>query len=246
MFTHISNFRHPEKNNLINENLFFEIILGIVNRQDKQHHLSQGSIKRRLKVAIEKLNHQTLDTRLQGISELENLAIYYREYNWEIMDILTAFVRKNSVNKAHQEVNSLSSPKIQPDIQASLQVITRTNTQKPINSEQLDLSYTDLRGANLCGANLTGANLYQVNLSGVNLAGANLSGAILSAANLSEANLIGANLSEAIISAANLSQANLAKANLVKANFYLANLSQTNLQDAMLDGANFREAKFSG
>ncbi|MBD2496620.1 pentapeptide repeat-containing protein [Nostoc sp. FACHB-280] len=246
MLTYIGNFNHPEKNHAINENLFFDIILGIINRQDKQQHTSQRSIKKRLRMAVDKLHHQKLDVRLQGIAELEKLANYHGQENWEIMEVLTAFVRQNSLYKTHQEVKSQSSPNIHPDIQASLKVLTKTDTQKSLASEQLDLSYTDLRGANLSGGNLAGVNLYQANLSGVNLAGANLSGAILCAANLSQANLAGANLSEAIISSANLSGANLAKANLVKANFYLANLSQTNLQDAILDGANFREAKFSG
>ncbi|AFY42739.1 pentapeptide repeat-containing protein [Nostoc sp. PCC 7107] len=238
MFTYINNFRHQEKKYSINKNLFLYIILGIVYGQDKQHHISPGSVKKCLSVAREKLHHEIGDIRLQGILELERLATYHRPHHGEIIELLAAFVRKSSSQKTNKE--------IYPDIQAALNVITRIDTHKYLASAQIDLSYTDLRGANLSGANLAGANLYQVNLSGVNLAGANLSGAILSAANLSEANLVGTNLSEAILSAANLSQANLAKANLVKANFYLANLSQTNLQDAILDKANFREAKFSG
>ncbi|MBD2488289.1 pentapeptide repeat-containing protein [Aulosira sp. FACHB-615] len=246
MFTYISKFKHPAKNIAVNKNLLIDIFLGIIKRHDKQQHTSQKSCKKSLRVAVEKLHHQILDIRLQGIAELGALANYHKQDNWEIMEFLTAFVRQNSDYKTNQEVKSQSSPKIAPDIQAALQVITTTYTPKSLASEQLDLSYTDLRGANLSGGNLAGVNLYQANLSGVNLAGANLSGAILCAANLSQANLVGANLTEAIISAANLVGANLAQANLVKANFYLANLSETNLQDAILEGANFREAKFSG
>ncbi|OCQ91215.1 hypothetical protein BCD64_24710 [Nostoc sp. MBR 210] len=246
MFTRISIFKHPAKNITVNKNLFIDIILGIIKCQDKQQHTSQKSFRKRLQVAVEKLHHQTLDIRLQGITELEKLANYHGQENWEIMEVITAFVRQNSLYRTNQEVKSQSSSKIHPDIQAALQILTKTDTPKSLASEQLDLSYTDLRGANLSSGNLAGVNLYQANLSGVNMAGANLSGAILCAANLSQANLVGANLAEAIISAANLSGANLAKANLTKANFYLANLSQTNLQDAILEGANFREAKFSG
>ncbi|WP_062289150.1 pentapeptide repeat-containing protein [Nostoc piscinale] len=246
MFTNPNIFNHQAKNIAVNKNLFLNIILGIINRQDKQQHTSQKSFKKRLKLAVEKLHHKTLDIRLQGITELGELANYHGQENWEIIELLTAFVRQNSLYTTNPEVKNQLSTKIHPDIQAALQVLTKTDTPKSLASEQLDLSYTDLRGANLSGGNLVGVNLYQANLSGVNLAGANLSGAILCAANLSQANLVGANLKEAIISAANLSGANLAKANLVKVNFYLANLSQTNLQDAILEGANFREAKFSG
>ncbi|MCC5634822.1 pentapeptide repeat-containing protein [Nostoc sp. CHAB 5844] len=221
------------------------LILWIVDSQEKQHYVSQTSIKKRLMMAVTQLHHQTVDRRLKAILELEKLATSHCQYNWEIIEILTAFVRKTAPHKTYEECKAISVFMINPEIQASLRVISRSGPQKSSEFAQIDLSYTDLRGTNLSEANFAGANLYQANLSGVNLAGANLTGAILSAANLSETNLAGANLSDAIISAANLSKANLVKANLSRANFYLANLEQANLQDAMLDGANLREAKFS-
>lgn len=241
----INAFNTAEKHSS-KKNLLLNIILGVVFRQQKQHDISSARMKERLMMAVEKLHHQTVDQRLEGVLELEKLANLSCKYNWEIIEILTAFVRKNAPLKMHEPAEAIPVFKIYPDIQAALSVISTKDRQHYSESEQIDLSYTDLSGANLNEANLAGANLYHANLSGVNLAGANLTGAILSAANLSRANLAGANLANAIISAANLSQANLAKANLLRANFYLANLYQANLQNAILDGANLREAKLSG
>lgn len=243
MLINLINACNPAKKPSINNNVFYKIILRVVYSQENKLHLAQLGIKSYLMIAVEALHHPKLDKRLEGILELEKLAKAYPQYNWEIMEILTEFVRKHA---PHITQENISSIKINADIQASLSVISRRDTEKYLESEPIDLSYTDLRGTNLSEANLAGANLYQVNLSGVNLAGANLSGTILSAANLSEANLAGANLSGAILSAANLSKTNLTKANLSRANLYLANLYQTNLQDAILDKANLRETKFSG
>jgi len=229
-----------------NRNLFINIILGIVYNKEKQPYASQASIKKHLMMAVEQLHHQTVEKRLAGILELEKLAISHCQYTWEIIEILTAFVREHAPHKMYEEGKASPGCKNNSDIQAALDVISKINNKKYSESEQIDLSYTDLRNINLSEANLAGANLYQVNLSGANLAGANLTGTILSATNLTEANLAGANLSGAIISAANLSKANLAKANLSRANLYLANLYEANLQDAIFDKANLREAKFSG
>ncbi|MBE9006446.1 pentapeptide repeat-containing protein [Fortiea sp. LEGE XX443] len=236
MFAHILNACNPVITHSINSNVILYVIHEIVYSQEKKH----------LMMAVQQLHSPTIDTRLEGIIKLENLGKTHPKYTWEIIEILTTFVRINSPCKTYEEVKDIVSLKIHPDIQASLSVISRSDSQQYVEYKQIDLSHTDLRKTNLCEANLAGANLYQVNLSGANLSGANLSGAILSAANLSEANLASANLSGAILSAANLSEANLSKANLMKANLYLANLSQANLQDAIFDGANLREVKFSG
>ena len=247
MFTDIINACNPAKKHSIKGNLLLTGFSWIMYRQEKKQHIFPPTyLKRRLMMAVEHLHYQTVDQRLEGIIELEKLAKAHPQSNWEIVEILTAFVRKNAPHNTQAEVTAMPSIKIHPDIQASLNFIGRRDTQQYLESEQIDLSYTDLRGINLNQMNLAGANLYQVNLSGANLTGANLAGAILSAANLSGANLTGANLAGAILSAANLSGANLTEANLISANFYLANLSQANLQDVIVDGANFREAKFSG
>ncbi|MBD2445841.1 pentapeptide repeat-containing protein [Nostoc sp. FACHB-152] len=243
MLTHLLNAYNIAKKHSNDKIIFKKIFPGIGYISDKKQRLE---LTKRLSIASAYLEHQIIDERVIGIYKLEQIIQEYPQYQQEVVKLLTAFVRQNAPHIAQKEVKSMPSSKIDPDIQAVLSMIRKLDTQKCLENEQIDLSYTDLQGANLSAANLAASNLYQVNLSGANLSGANLSGAILSAANLVGANLSGANLSGAILSAANLSEANLSKANLIRANLYLANLQQANLQEANFEQANLREAKFSG
>ncbi|MBH8553788.1 pentapeptide repeat-containing protein [Nostocaceae cyanobacterium CENA357] len=234
-----------KRHSIINQLPFINIIPQIVFNQDKTRNLSHRALQQCLRLAIEHLNHPTIENRLVAIYDLEKFAHDYPQHHWKIIAILTNFVRNNAPVVIPEESTSQPSLTICTDIQLALTVIGRREVQKELENEQIDLSHTDLRGVNLNQANLELTNFYQVNLSGANLSGANLSGAILSAANLSEANLSGANLSGAILSAANLSGANLSGANLSKSNLYLANLCEAIIYETKLDGANLREAQFS-
>lgn len=193
----------------------------------------------------EMLSNNTIETSLAVINDLEQIAQNHPQYHWIIMNILTNFVRKNTIHVSQEEAINNLSVKVRADIQAALTVIARRDVNKDPENEQLDLSHTDIRGVNLNRANLQQTNLYQANLAGANLTEANLAGAILSAANLEGANLYLANLEGAILSAANLKRANLYLANLHYASLYLADLHGAILNDAILDGANLREAKLS-
>ncbi|MBG1266555.1 pentapeptide repeat-containing protein [Nostoc sp. WHI] len=212
--------------------------------QEKVKQAQYQLPKQRLRIAIEQLENNKIETSLAVINDLEQIAHNHPHYHWIIMDILTTFVRENASHRPQQEVMSNRSAKVRVDIQAALSVIAKRDANKDPKNEQIDLSYADIRGANLNGANLKQTNLYQANLAGANLSEANLAGAILSAANLERANLYLANLEGAILSAANLKGANLSGANLHRANLYLADLHGAILTDAILDGANLREAKF--
>jgi uncharacterized protein YjbI with pentapeptide repeats len=159
-----------------------------------------------------KLGGKNIETSLDIIYNLEQIAKNDPQQYWEIMEMLTIFVRYNAPYTPQDKSKSNFKTKIRTDIQAALTVIARRDVKKDQENQILDLSNTDMRGVNLDGANLAGVNLYQVNLAKANLKNANLSGTILSAANLSEANLSGANLAGAILNAANLSRANLHQA----------------------------------
>lgn len=195
----------------------------------------------RLKTVIRALQHQTMETRLNAVYELERIAHNYPQYHCLIMEVICNFI--------HHHASRISSSRLEDCstllIQAALDVIAKRNVRYDSENQQLDLSSIDLRGVNLRGSNLEGANLYRVNLSDANLSQANLCGTILTAADLSGANLAGANLSGSILSAANLTGANLAGANLHGANLYLANLREVILHEVILNGANLREVKFT-
>ncbi|MBW4457928.1 MAG: pentapeptide repeat-containing protein [Nostoc indistinguendum CM1-VF10] len=233
-------------NILLTSNSFLKkIVFQVHFIQQKFNFTRYYSPKERLRVAIEQLANNTIETNLAVIDDLEQISHEYQQYQWLTIDILTAFVRANSPCMPQEKITSNSTVKIRTDIQAALTVIARRNTNKDLENEQIDLSHTDMRGVNLKGANLEQANLYQVNLSGANLRKANLAGAILSAANLEGADLTGANLKGAILSAANLKGANLSGTSLHQANLYLARLYEAILDGVILNGANLREAKFS-
>ncbi|MEH2136966.1 pentapeptide repeat-containing protein [Nostoc sp.] len=246
MLTVIINFFHPIKNILsINNAQLSKVCLRIDTLQERISKTRHKSPKERLRIAIEQLGNNTIETSLTVINDLEQIAQNHPQYHWIIMNILINFLRENTLYLSQEEVTSNLSLKVRTDIQAALTVIARRDVNKDPENEQLDLSHIDMRGVNLYGANLQQINLYQANLVGANLTEANLAGSILSAANLEGANLYLANLEGAILSAANLKGANLKGANLHYASLYLADLHGAILDDAILDGANLREAKLS-
>jgi uncharacterized protein YjbI with pentapeptide repeats len=246
MLTVIINFFHPVKNiSSINNSQLSKIRPRIDTFPEKISKTQHKSQKERLRIAIEQLRNNTIETSLTVINDLEQIAQNHPQYHWVIMNILSNFVRENTLDISQEEVTSNLSIKVRADIQAALTVIARRDVNKDPENEQLDLSHINIRGVNLNGANLQQINLYQANLAGANLTEANLAGAILSAANLEGANLYLANLQGAILSAANLKGANLAGANLHYASLYLADLYGAILNDAILDGANLREVKLS-
>ncbi|HII81022.1 MAG TPA: pentapeptide repeat-containing protein [Methanosarcina sp.] len=137
------------------------------------------------------------------------------------MEILTAYVRKNSpveTGETHDQVSL--------DTQAILTVIGRRKYFFEFGEpDRLDLHRTHLRGASLRGANLQGADLR----------GANLQGADLRDTDLSNADLVmgkEAYLQEADLREANLRKADLQGANLIKANFRGADLRGADFQGA--------------
>ncbi|MEH2261430.1 pentapeptide repeat-containing protein [Nostoc sp.] len=246
MLTVIINFFHTVKNiSSTNNDQLSKTCLGIDTLQKIISKIRHNSPKERLKIAIEELGNNTIETSLTVINDLEQIAQNHPQYHWIIMNILSNFIRKNTLYISPEEVTSNLSEKVRVDIQAALTVIARRDVNKDLENEQLDLSHIDMRGVNLNGANLQKINLYQANLAGANLTEANLAGSILSAANLEGANLYLANLEGTILSAANLKGANLTGANLHYASLYLADLQGAILNDAILDRANLREAKLS-
>jgi hypothetical protein len=245
MLTVIINAFHSIKNILpTNDSQLSKICLRIHAFYGKVNQPQHQPPKESLRIAIEQLGNQTIETSLAVINDLEKIAQNHAQYHWIIMGILTTFVRENAPYMPQEKLTSNLST-LRVDIQAALTVIGRRDVNKDPENEQLDLSHTDIRGANLNRANLEQTNLYQANLAGANLTEANLAGAILSAANLEGTNLYLANLEGAILSAASLKGANLKGANLHCASLYLAGLNGAVLNNAILDGANLREAKFS-
>ncbi|AKB25756.1 Pentapeptide repeat family protein [Methanosarcina sp. MTP4] len=228
----------------------------------------EGQITERFTRAIEHLGSAGQELRLGGIYALERIANESEKDHWPIMEILTAFIRKNSLNNNINGDEKTEGEKLSIDTQAALDVLRRRNREHEKKEFRLfDLSDTYLAGANLGGAHLEGAhllgadlgcadlkeaNLRKANLEGAHLLGAdlgwadlkeaNLRKANLEGANLREANLLGANLREASLGCADLVRADLKEANLLGANLLGANLGWADLKEANLVGANLKEA----
>jgi hypothetical protein len=225
----------------------------------------QGHITDRFTKAIEQLgkvdgDKPNIEVRLGAIYALERIAIDSPRDHWTIMEVLTAYVRRNAPLDPDRAYTKNETPRT--DIQAILTVLGRRKTGP--TRERSD-QYLDLRNSHLCGvslitpnlqdavlagANLQDAFLYRANLQDTRLDRANLQAADLTEVNLQDAFLIGANLQAANLSKANpqgtnLSGANLEAANLWKANLRDAFLLNANLQGALLWKVNLQDADLS-
>jgi hypothetical protein len=141
----------------------------------------EGQITERFTRAVEQLGavdkdgNPALEIRLGGIYALERIANESDKDYWPIMEILTAYIRKNSptvgettfryeysyAQNKNVEVKEIKMQnRVSLDIHAIVTVIRRRryffNSGEP---NYLDLRGTNLREANFEGANLQGANL---------------------------------------------------------------------------------------
>jgi len=210
-------------------------------------------ITERFAKAVEMLGHSDIHVRLGAIYSLERISKDSDKDYWQIIEILSAYVREKSPYN-HRNTNSIPI-----DVQAAITVLARNaNFSENDNEYILDLSNSNLRGANL-----QRANFQCVNLSGTCLDGANLKGANLQLANLRLTSFYNANLQNA-----NLREANLEvewdgifepsagrdenyidqiypdhhRVDLCKANLQGAILEKANLEGALLSGANLQNA----
>lgn len=227
--------------------------------QENLKVFQEGQITERFTRAVDQLGNERMEIRLGGIYALERIANESEKDHWPIMEILTAYIRKNSNIDNKLEENSIAIEstlmdlqdkeiinnevievrKIPLDIQAILTVIGRRNKHfiaKELSS--LNLSRTHLVGANLGQSNFYRANLGNSNLEGAFLRLANLNQAVLYKTNLTQARLRHANLVNAILTESNLENADFKGANLQTAYFQGANLKNADFERANLKGAN--------
>jgi len=226
----------------------------------------RGQLTERFTRAIEQLGatdhegKEKMEIRLGAIYALERIdkESPERVYHSTIMEVLTAYVRENSLrdragastpiavspqdskqDKGVEREKALILPRLAADIQAILDVLQRR--EENTVPEKHRVALLDLRGADLRGANLFKANLKKAVLEGVLLQEALLQEANLFRAYLQEANLRGANLQNAKLEGAILEGAILEGAILEN-----AFLQKTTLQKTILRGANLQNAVLPG
>ena len=153
----------------------------------------ESQITERFTRAIEQLGSDKMAIRLGGIYALERIAKDSEKDHWQVVEVLTAYVRKNS-----RSCGNFDQPRtlllVKTDIQAILEVLGRRNTEYENPKQRLNLRMTDLRGAELEGAVFRRANLGGADLHNVIFERADLRGAFLFHANLTDAVLDGADL----------------------------------------------------
>jgi uncharacterized protein YjbI with pentapeptide repeats len=196
--------------------------------------------------AIEQLgNENSIHVRLGGIFALEQIANTDGIYYWQIMEILTAYVRTRSSWKHEKEREEPDPTKPDTDIQAVMTVLGRRKySYQNGDQRRLDLRSTDLRGLELSpkakfqGCDFGGAHLENALLKSVDFKETNFF-----CAHLEEADLREANLENVRLEYANLKLARLKKANLRNSILRRAELQETDLRYADLSGADFSGAK---
>jgi uncharacterized protein YjbI with pentapeptide repeats len=235
------------------------LLIGLYLTWRRVEVAQEGQITERFTRAIDQLGSEKLEVRLGGIYALERIARDSKKDHWQIMEILTAYIRENAPSNPKKKIISL----LPTDIQAILTVLgRRARTFGKGENEILNLSNTNLQQADLIGAHLERADLRGVRLEGANLIGAHMEGADLRGAHLEKAclleahlegtallkahlkkadlrgaHLAGAFLDRAYLNKADLIEAHLEHVTLVEAHLEKADLEGTHLEDACLIGA---------
>ncbi|AKB51706.1 hypothetical protein MSBRW_2453 [Methanosarcina barkeri str. Wiesmoor] len=218
----------------------------------------QEQITERFTRAVDQLGRTELEIRLGGIYALEKIASESEEYYSPVLEILTAYIRKNSgVNlqikgksltyepesidfQANENANSekINERKLPLDIQAILTVIGRR--QKYFSngeSNRLNLQDVYLMGANFKGFHLEGACFRGSYLHGAIFIDAHLEGANFAASHLEWAKFRRAHLEDATFTVASLKHAYFRQAHLERSECFGAKLESADFTDANLYGA---------
>lgn len=213
-------------------------------------------VTERFSKAIELLGRDganDVHVRLGGIYALERIANDSDKDYWQVMEILTAYVREKSPwtkekdkewAQAKPSIYKVTIPPLKIDIQAVLTVLNRRKYFYGDGEEhQLDLHKTDLRGAHLREAKMQGVLLDGAHLDGAHLLKTNLEGAQMDGACLLGANLWKANLKDAYLLDANLMDTHLYHTDLEGACLRRANLKRAWLEETILKGADLTDAE---
>jgi len=187
-----------------------------------------GQITERFSRSVEQLGSPENATRTGSIYALERLANDSPKDHWNVMEILSDFIRQNSpLEGANQNDNDQSdeikNTDFRTDIQAALTVIGRRNHDQDPDQKS---KRVNLSRANLKGYDLSHSFLYYAYFRETILQEAELEGIVLQKANLISADLRGAKLGEAELQNAHCEEADLADAQLILAKLQQAKLSK--------------------
>ncbi len=233
------------------------VLIGLWNTWQTLQISRESQIADRFAHGLEQLGSEKLEVRLGGIYDLEQIVRDSPRDDWTIVEILSAFIRKNATWNPERRT---SDPP--PDIQASLTVLGRrcgSPYRYPLprdhcrsmafegeQGQVIWLTNTDLRRTNLNGAHLEKGDLAVAHLEKAFLLGTHLEGAVLISAHLEQGGLISAHLEGATLIGAHLENASLIGAHLQRAHLEDAILSGAHLENAILSGAHLERVNLEG
>lgn len=190
-----------------------------------------------------------MDSRVGAIHALAEISAESEKETRVVAEILAAYVETNAPRKP-TGIKEKDRDKVDPDIQAALNVLVKRDTKHDPPNAWLELSDTQLASADFTA----GADVSSLipgtaaDLGRIRLVGSDLSGAFLSCTNLSQviaksASLRNAFLNKAVLDRADLSDADLTGAKLIGASLVEADLSHATLNLADLSAADLTDAK---
>jgi uncharacterized protein YjbI with pentapeptide repeats len=223
----------------------------------------QGQITDRFTKAVEQLGSDDIAVRLGGIYALERIAKDSEPDHWQVMEVLTAYVReKRPVNPTEDDRLTKTDfnyvvREILNRLNATTAPATATVTmaQPPAEPKTDEKKKPELPKDIQAILTVIARRLYsdkdekegkQIDLRNTDLRGADLAKKGAEEINLKKVNFAGANLSDAKLMSANLQEANLSSAQLQGAGLREAQLQGADLSSAQLQGADLRLAQLQG
>ena len=206
----------------------------------------EKQVTERFTQAINQLGSEKTEVRIGGIYALERIAKDSPKDHWNIVEVLSSFIRDKSPVSKRQATRS---PAI--DVQAALTVIGRRNADKELPQQCIDLERTNLNRVKLRGANFSRARLAGCTFVGAEISDSDFSKTVLHKVGLDkmeqyEMSQYGLDSDEnADLSNAFLYNVNFSEANLTKAVFEEATLNNVDFSDAVLSRAEFTSTSFT-
>jgi uncharacterized protein YjbI with pentapeptide repeats len=208
----------------------------------------QGQVGERFSRAVGQLGNASIDVRLGGLYELEQLARQAPDRRLVIIEVVAAYIRQH----ARSPANATGAPTRPPpqDVAAAFTILGRRSVENgdPLTDlRKVDLGRVDLAGVGLHDTDLNSAKLRDADLGGADLHSSDLEATVLRGANLRGANLRGANLGGADLGGADLRDVDFRGVELGGANLRDAHFGgETDFGGAYLGGANLRGADLQG
>lgn len=220
--------------------------------------------------SIDQLGNPAIEIRLGGIYALERISNESEKDYWPIMEILTAYIRKNSpfesgdtnieAHKKRRQLLDIHSfleyeyqTKMQLEIETIIEIIKKRKyfhgsyrEVNRINELKTVHDFNTIKEIKQKIKEPASLNLNRTYLKGANFKNAHLEGVLFEGSFLEEAKFQGTHLQHALLVGSILIYAEFENADLGRALFANSDLEEANFQGAYLEGVDFFRANLRG